>query len=201
MVTALYRINGGEVIKISEIDRTWADADADFYAVMTDPNLPDGSSLREVLPRGPGLARYGPKRQLGFAKIAIPETSTIRNATQQEIDFFDSAEGTDRQAEDAIQAREQVTRHPFIARVLMALIRRLVVNVNQQNAKTNEIVTQWEAFKSAMANEGLTVAQIRSGMDSLSEITTDLPDSLTAGQVADIIRDDIQEVDAPRRGA
>lgn len=201
MVTALYRINGGEVIKISEIDRSWPDADANFYAVMVDPALPDGSLLREVLPISPGSARYGPRRQLGFAKIAISATNTIRNATQEEIDFFDDAEGQDGQAEDAIQAREQVVKHPFIARVLMALIRRLVDNVNQQNAKANAVITQWESFKDAMANENLTITQIRSGVASLPEIVADLPDSLTAGQVANVLRNDIQEGDAPRRGA
>lgn len=201
MATALCRINGGEVLKYSEINQSFAEADPVFFVVMADPLTPNGTLLREPLPVIPGAPRYGPRRQLGFAKIGILGTNTIRNATQAEIDFFDDAEGQDEQALDAIQAREQVVKHPFIARVLLALIRRLVATINQQNAKINMLITQWETHKDEMGTTALNIATVRSRAAAYPDIAADLPDTLTAVQVANIIRNDILDGDAPRRGA
>jgi hypothetical protein len=200
MVNALYRINGGETIKRSAINQPLGSADPAFFAILNDPLEPDGIHIREPFELQPGQPRYGPKRQLGWAKICIPATNTMRNATQAEIDFFDVAEGQDEQAMDAIQAREQAAKHPFIARVLLALLRRLVPTINQQNAKMNLFLGQWASMKTIMAS-GATVAQMRSQIAALPAIQANLPDSLTVAQVAQLLRDDILDTDAPRRGA
>jgi hypothetical protein len=200
MATALGRINGGEIIKYSEINQPFADADSTFYFVMTDPLVPDGTLLRELLPVSPGSARYGPPRQLGYAKIGILATNTIRNATQAEIDLFDDAEGLDEQAQDAAQAREQMVRHPLLARSMAALIRRLVATINEQNIKINTLVAQWEAYKIDMGNAaGVNAAQLRSRGATRPVISANLPDSLTPANVAQAIRNDIRADDAPRR--
>jgi len=200
MATALYRKNGGEGIKWSAINQPFSEADSNFFGVLTDPLTPDGTDTREPLPLVPGQARYGPRRQLGWAKIAIPATNTWRNATQAEIDLFDDAEGQDEQALDAVDARRGFERHPMLARVMWSLIRMLVNNSNQQNARINLITSQWASMKTIMAS-GATVAQMRTQIAALPAIAANLPDTRTAISVAQAIRDDIQDADAPRRGA
>jgi hypothetical protein len=212
MATALYRKNGGEGLKYSEINQSFADADPNFFGVLIDPLTPDGTQTREPLPIAPGQARYGPPRQLGWAKIAVPATNTWRNATQAEIDLFEGAEGQDEQAIDAAQAREQVVRHPFIARVLLSLLRRLVPMIDDQNTRinqlasvVNQLTTQWETHKNEMGTTSLTIAVVRSRAAAYPDLTagiaTDLPDNLTVPQVAQVLRNDILDADAPRRGA
>ena len=211
MATALYRKNGGEVIKYSQINQPFTDADPNFFGVLTNPLTPNGIDVRESFTPAPGQARYGPPRQLGWAKIAVPATNTIRNATQAEIDLFDDAEGQDEQALDAIQAKRGIERHPLLARIMWSLIRMLVANSNQQNtrinlmaAKVNLIATQWASMKTIMAS-GVTVAQMRTQIAALpnipADVPTNLPDTRTAVAVAQSIRDDIQNADVPRRGA
>jgi hypothetical protein len=211
MATALYRKNGGEGIKYSLINQSFAEADPTYYGVLTNPTIPNGTQIREPLVIVPGQPRYGPRRQLGWAKIAIPATNTWRNATQLEIDFFDDAEGIDEQAIDAAQAREQVIKHPFVARVLWSLLRMIVASTNQQNTrinlmavKTNLLLTQWASMKTIM-NSGVSVATMRTQIGALPAIAADIPETLpasrTAAAVGQDIRNDILNADAPRRGA
>ena len=51
MTTALYRTNGGEVVKISLTDQTFDQRDTDYWTVAADPAFPDGTELRPMMAR------------------------------------------------------------------------------------------------------------------------------------------------------
>jgi hypothetical protein len=109
MTTALYRINGGEVIKISGTDQTWPDRNTTYWGVLTDPPFPDGTVVREP---------DGPLRVLGFAKIN--DAGTVRNATQPEIDTFAPAQTADENLQDAGGAEDLFLNHPRFRKLMTA---------------------------------------------------------------------------------
>lgn len=131
MATALYRINGGEVLKISPRNQPFAERDPAFWGVLVDPLLPDGTDVRAKLDDG----LQGPLRVLGLAKIALAGSNTVRNATQPEIDGFAVAEQADEAAMDAEDAR-RFFDHPRFGKVFDALLEELEVatkpNPNQR---------------------------------------------------------------------
>ena len=126
MATVLYRKNGDEVLKISLRDQPFTEADTTYFGVLTNPSFPDGTDTRERLPDG----NLGPARQLGFAKIAIPGTNTVRNATQAEIDAWAAAEQEDEDLQDAADADSLFMTHPQFRKVLKALVKLLVAEIN-----------------------------------------------------------------------
>lgn len=111
MTTALYRINGGEVIKISGTDQTWPDRNTTYWGVLTDPSLPDGDQTRDI---------DGPLRELGFAKFADVGGNTVRNAIQAEIDAFAPAQSDDEDLQDAAGASALFLTHPRNRKLMTA---------------------------------------------------------------------------------
>ena len=103
MPTALYRISSGEVVKISLANQTWPQVDSTFWAVLTDPALPDGTQV---------IDDNGDLRVLGFAKFADVGGDTVRNATQPEIDTFAPAQTEDENQQDADGADSLFIDHP-----------------------------------------------------------------------------------------
>lgn len=127
MPTALYRISSNEVVKISRKNQTFADRDATYWGVLVDPSLPDGDTVRDQSGEHPG-----PLRELGFAKIALPGSNLIRNATQPEIDTFPSLEGEDEKDEDAQEVKKWALENPRF-RKLTALIFK-AINQTREDA-------------------------------------------------------------------
>lgn len=152
--TALYRISSGEVIKISAAGQTFADRDATYWGVLTNPSLPDGSAVREALAGGV----FGPFRQLGFAKIRVG--TTVRNATQAEIDTFAAAETADDGAQDATEAASVINVHPRMRKVMKALVKRIIAENNQQSQMWNDFRAQ-VALSSSLADFKSRVAAMQ----------------------------------------
>ncbi len=115
-ITALYRKSSGEVIKISTKGQPFTDADPQFWGVLIDSTRPDGD---DVVDESGDLR--GPLRELGFAKIADVGSNTARNATQAEIDTFESAQEDDENIESASRATDLLENHPQFRRAFMAL--------------------------------------------------------------------------------
>lgn len=138
--TALYRINGNEVLKVSIKGQPFSDRDPIYFGVLTDPVLPDGAAVRQTLPDG----TLGPMRVLGYAKIAVPGTNTVRSATQAEIDDWAAAETADENAQDAARVAELFQTHPQWRKAFKALLKRILFLRGQEAA-------QWNAFRAQVA--------------------------------------------------
>lgn len=111
MTTALYRINGGEVVKISLTDQTWPDRNTTYWGVLTDPSFPDGTEVRHV---------DRELRELGYAKFADVGGDTVRNATQPEIDTYAPAQTDDEDQQDADGAEDLFITHPRYRKLMTA---------------------------------------------------------------------------------
>ena len=138
MITALYRISSNEVVKISLTGQSFADRNQTYWGVITDPSLPDGNQVRETLSDG----TLGPLRVLGFAKIR--EGTTVRNATQGEINTFAGFETTDINILDATRATELGETHPQFRKLFKAVLKGIITENNIQ-------ATQWNTFRAQVA--------------------------------------------------
>lgn len=115
--TALYRINGGEVVKISLAGQTFADRNTTYWGVLTDPTTPDGTEV---------LDTNDNPRVFGFAKFADVAGTTVRNATQPELDNYPVAQGEDEALQDADRAKEMWVSHPQFRKLFKAFADILV---------------------------------------------------------------------------
>lgn len=104
MTTVLYRLNGGEVEKISATNQQFDQRDTSYWGVATDPAFPDGTDLE--------------RRVLGSAKIL--DGATCRNATQPEIDGFPAAQAADENLMDRDRARDLFLNHPNWRKMMVA---------------------------------------------------------------------------------
>lgn len=123
--TALYRITTNEVVKISLSGQPFSDRNATYWGVLTDPVLPDGNQVRQVINGG-----FGPLRTLGFAKFAVVGSNTVRNATQPEINAFSTGETTDANAMDASEASNICNTHPRFRKAIKAIVKLTVDELN-----------------------------------------------------------------------
>jgi hypothetical protein len=123
--------------------------------------------VRETLADG----RLGPLRQFGFAKIAVG--STVRNATQAEIDGFAGLEATDEAAMDAADAATEIQTHPRQRKVFKALVKRIIAENNLQATWVNDFAAQVAAASN--------LADLKSRVSSLGTLPTrTLQQALTA---------------------
>ena len=118
--TVLYRINGGEVIKISQKGQTFENRNSTYWGVVTDPTLADGTDIYD-----PDLNN----RVLGYAKI-FEGSNTVRNATQAEIDNFPIAENDDENQQDADAAIELFQSHPRFRKMMIAFSDIIIGEIN-----------------------------------------------------------------------
>lgn len=193
MPTVLYRKNGGEVLKYSPRNQSFAEVDTEFFGVLTDPTTPDGTDIRERVGK-----QFGKYRQLGFAKRALPDENRIQNATQEEIDEWDNKEGEDDQAQDAKQAKVQLDNHPLLGRLIRALSRRLITHHVETNARVNQVITQWESFKADVLTAGSLTA-LKQDVRAMTDIRSDLPQTIELTTLMDGIRASVENDDVPRR--
>lgn len=139
--TVLYRINGGEVYKISTNGQTFADRNTAYWGMLTDPSLPDGTNVRD---------ETGALRVLGFAKIW--DGTDVRNATQAEIDGFVTSEADDDKLQDRDAARDLFQTHPRFRKLLIAfadIIRDEINILRSQHGLPDRTLTQ---LKNAINN-------------------------------------------------
>ena len=159
-VTALYRLNGLEVLKISPKGQTFADRDPAYFGVLTDPTLPDGNKVRATNADG----TMGPLRVFGLAQIAVPGTNTCRLATQPEIDAWAAAEGTDDKALDAHRVGELFSAHPQWRKAFKALLKRIL-------GVTNAHAAVWNDYKAAVA-AATSLADLKASVAALPTLST-----------------------------
>ncbi len=122
-VTALFRIQGGEVLKVSLKGQPFDDRDQTYWGVLTDPPRPDGDQVRDLSGEDPG-----PLRVLGFAKVN--DAGTVRNATQPEIDAFVVAEDEDEKDLDAADATSLLNTHLQFRKAFKALALVMLDEIN-----------------------------------------------------------------------
>lgn len=175
--TALYRINGGEVLKISLKGQSFADRDAAYFGVLTDPSLPDGNTVRSM------TEPIGPMRVLGLAKIAVPATNTVRNATQAEIDAWAAAETADDNAQDAARVADLFANHPQWRKAFKALLKRILAVTNAEATQYNNLRAQ------ILAGTSLSNLQTRVTNNTANLSTYTLAQAVTA-LLADIDAND-----------
>jgi hypothetical protein len=118
MATVLYRKRGGEVLKISRSNFGFPDADPDYYAVLHNPQFTNGMDIKEQRANG----TEGPAREFGFAKIALPATNKVRNATQSEITTFSDEETLDTDSQHAQAAERLLRDHPVFKKAWEAIL-------------------------------------------------------------------------------
>lgn len=147
MTTALYRLSGGEVVKISLTNQAFAQRDTNYWGVATDPAFPDGIELREN--------GNGPLRVLGFAKIM--DGGSCRNATAPEIATFATAETADENLMDQTGARGLFAVHPRWRKLQIAIIDVNILEFNIQREWNMDLkagvaaATNLTEFKAAIA--------------------------------------------------
>jgi hypothetical protein len=120
MTTVLYRVDGGEVVKISPTNQAFDERDTNYWGVAANPAFPDGSELRQD--------GSGPLRVLGFAKIM--DGATCRNATAPEITAFTPAQTTDENLMDRDGARDLFQNHPRFRKMMIAFADILKDEIN-----------------------------------------------------------------------
>ena len=176
MSTALYRITSNEVVKISLKDQPFSGIDATYWAVLTDPTLPDGSDATQD---------EGGLRELGYSKISEPGSNNIRNATQLEIDTFEGFENEDNKLMDADRASHLLETHPSFRKVFKAFLKLVVINqlLEKSNVKQNEMIDKWNQYKTDLGN-ATSLAAIKTAVAALPDITSNLPETATLSQIA-----------------
>lgn len=178
MATALYRISSGECIKISQKDQPFSDRDVTYWGVLTDPTLPDGTDTHDLSGAEPGVLRV-----LGWSKIAVPGSNTVRNALQVEIDTFATAELDDEGQQDADQAADLAETHPRFRRLVRSMLRGIV--------RENNIMA--ERFNTLRAE--ILAATSLSNLQSRIETNTQDAPIRTNQQAFDAIRTDVTKDD------
>lgn len=119
-LTVLYRINGGEVIKITQKPQTFEDRNTTYWGVIIDPSFPDGIEIRDADENA---------RVSGFAKF-FDGTDTVRNATPAELDNFSVAENDDENSQDADAAIYLFQGHPRFRKMMIALVKGIIKQDN-----------------------------------------------------------------------
>ena len=114
----IYRKSSNEV-EVVGVGQTIS-YDTTFKDTLIDPPFTDGTECRDST---------GELRVLGYAKIN--DNGTIRNATQQEIDIFAILEQDDGNKRDAAKAIGFMDTDPQFRRILIALIKGIIREDNQ----------------------------------------------------------------------
>jgi len=174
MTTALYRINGGEVLKISTTDQTFAERDTDYWAVLTDPTLPDGTEVRE--------GNTGPLRVLGYSKFADVGGNEVRNATQPEIDTFAPAETEDENLMDQGGARGIFAQHPRWRKLLTAIVDVNILEFNIQR--------DWNMQMQQAIADAQNLSQLKTLVAALPDLQPRTLSAFKAAVIARISEDD-----------
>jgi hypothetical protein len=147
---ALYRIQGGEVMKVSvpgnKPAQEFADRNQTYWGVAVDPLTPDGTHV--IDPADTNRTR----RVLGFAKFYESGSNTIRNATQPEIDAWAAAETDDENQQDADQAKDLLNTHPRMRKVLVALSEIIMDEINVLRAIASLPARTLSQLKTLMTN-------------------------------------------------
>ena len=112
-----YRISSGEVVNIASVEINYPSA---MFITIVDPTFIDGQEFQD--PQGQRLV-------LGYTKIYIG--GVVRNATQQEIDGFESARVDGYNQIEADKAKDQFQNDPNFRRAMIAVIKGIIKEDNE----------------------------------------------------------------------
>lgn len=167
--TILYRLNGGEVYKISIIGQSFTEADSTYWGNVTDPSFPDGTEIFDL------TEEYPVRRKLGFAKF-YDGAGTVRNATQSEIDNFSVAQEEDENLQDASGAVDILKVHPRFRKVLIALSDIIKDEINLLRQRNNAVKNianaannfgDFQSMMNSLATQNdRTLTQLRNAMEA-----------------------------------
>lgn len=173
MTTALYRLSSNEVLKISLRGQAFSERNTAIFGVLTDPAVPNGTEIREEI-----NGVFGSVRILGFSKIAVSGTNTVRNATAGEIATFAAAETADENTLDADAVARWIDTHPRYRKIFKALLKRII-------AENNQAAVQWNLLRVQIgAATNLSNLQSR-----VAANTADLPQRTLAQAVTALFGD------------
>jgi len=176
--TVLYRISSGEVLKISTRGQQFPHINNNYFDYLIDPDLPDGTDNRPIID-----GKLGPARTPGSQKIAIPGSNLVRDATELEIDGFEAFKVEDEKALDETGAKAFLLTHPRFRKIFVGILKLLIDQLLEKtNVKQNEMITQWNQFKTGIAG-ATSLADIKSGVAGLPTIDPDLPETATKEQI------------------
>jgi len=176
--TVLYRISSGEVLKISTRGQQFPHINTNIFEYLIDPDLPDGTDNRPIIDD-----QLGPARTPGSQKIAIPGSNLVRDASEEEIDGFEAFKVADDNLQDELGAKAFLSTHKRFRKIFVGILKLLVDQLlEKSNVKQNEMITQWNQFKTGMAN-ATTIAQIKAGIAALPTIDADLAETASLQQI------------------
>jgi len=182
--TVLYRKSSGEVLKISIQGQVFDNINGDYYGYLTDPDLPDGTNNRNILPDG----TLGPLREAGAQKIAIPSAALVRDAEQFEIDGFEAYKIDDDNLQDATGAADFLENHKRFRKIFKAILKLVVINqlLEKTNVKQNAMIDQWNQYKTDVAGIA-NLTQFKSVVANLPTITSNLVETATLSDIKDAV--------------
>lgn len=163
MASCLYRKSSNEVLKW-HLTQPFNDADFTYFGVAIDPLTPNGTTVRDTTIDPPG-----PRRALGQAKVYVPGSNTIQNATQGEIDSWAAFEVSDQNDQDLELAQGMLDNtarfsNKTIRKAFTALLKRII-------AENNTMATQWNFFRAEVASAN-SLSALKSGV---ANNTSDAP--------------------------
>ncbi len=170
MTTVAYRKRSGEVLKISAKNQDFATLNPTYFGALTDPTFTNGTT-------------YKPLRVLGTAKIW--DGSTVRNATQAEIDTFAGAETIDENKQFAALGEQLIENDQLQRRVWKAFLKLAIKG--ELVEKTNANI---EGIKTAIAN-ATNLGTLKTEIAALPTVTT----SVTLAQMITALKNEISEDD------
>ena len=138
--TVIYRISSGEVMEIW-LDNKPNGMDPGKFDIIVDPSLPDGTDFLD-----PNYERG----VLGYTKIL--DGTTVRNATQAEIDTFAAAAIDDANIREANRAIDYLKNNPQFRRIMTALASILVDEFNILRAEHGLSDRTLQQLKTAIEN-------------------------------------------------
>jgi len=190
--TVLYRISSGEVLKISTRGQMFDRINTDYFEYLIDPSFPDGTNNREQFPG----SVMGPLRELGFQKISIPSASEVRNATQSEIDGFESYKIDDDNLQDATGASDFLEKHKRFRKIFKAILKLVVIKqlLEKSNVKQNEMIDQWNQYKTNVAAIN-NLTEFKDAVASLPDIQSNLMETATLAQIKNAVLNEISKDD------
>lgn len=177
-ISVLYRISSGEVLKISTRGQQFPHINTNYFDYLIDPDLPDGTNNRPFID-----GKLGPARTPGSQKIAIPGSNLVRDATELEIDGFEAFKVEDEKSLDETGAKAFLITHPRFRKIFVGILKLLINQLLEKtNVKQNEMITQWNQFKTGIAGAS-NISQIKAGVAALPDIIADLPETATQEQI------------------
>ena len=148
----LYRLSSNEVSMVEDTIPLYMYG-ADQFGILTDPPFTDGMDVTDP---------SGKYRVFGYAKIN--DNGTVRNATQVEVDGFKAYAVADNKQRQANIATEYFLNDPRIKRIVIAIVKGIVREDNEQRQWQRDLMDV-VAASTSLANFKNRVAAMDTPVD------------------------------------